>query len=87
MRQVPNDPKSRARRERRAADSARWRSRKRRGVRLFKIEIGRDEERLAVRFGGLQQHEIEDKAAVATGLGKLLRRGLIALLQQEDRRR
>ena len=84
---LPDDAKARARRRRRAADTARWRSRQRRRVRLFQVEVGREEYDLAVRFGGLQQNQIADKAAVAAALGRLLRRGLVALLREDSRPR
>ena len=83
----PDDAKARARRRRRAADTARWRSRQRRRVQLFKIEVGREERDLAVRFGGLRQDQIADDTAVSAALGRLLRRGLGALLRENSGRR
>jgi hypothetical protein len=87
MRQAPNDPQSRARRRRRAADTARWRSRQRRGVQLFQIEAGAREYDLAVQYGGLREDQIDDKVLVAAALGRLLRRGLVALSRENGRRR
>ena len=87
MRQnLPDDAKVRARRKRRAADTRRWRSRQRRGVQLFQVEAGAFEYDLALRYGGLREHEINNKTAVSAALGRLLRRALFALLR-EDRRR
>jgi len=83
----PDDPKTRARRRRRAADTARWRSRQRRRVQLFKVEVRREERDLAVRFGGLRQDQIADNVAVSAALGRLLRRGLAALLREDSERR
>ena len=76
----PNDAKAAARRRRRAADTARWRSRRRRGVELYKIEAGPHEYKLAQLFGGLREDQMNDKTAVASALGRLLRRGIVALL-------
>jgi hypothetical protein len=83
----PDDAKTRMRRRRRAADTARWRSRRRRGMQLFKVEVGREERDLAVRFGGLRQDQIADDVAVSAALGRLLRRGLAALLREDGQRR
>jgi hypothetical protein len=82
----PDDAKARARQRRRAADTARWRSRRRRGVELFQIEAGPREYDLAVEYGGLREDQITDKAAVAGALGRLLRRAIIALLREDTRR-
>ena len=78
----PNDAKATARRRRHAADTARWRSRRRREVELYQIEVGAKEKALAVRFAGLKEGT-NDKAAIAVALGKLLRLGLVALLHEE----
>jgi len=56
-------------------------------VQLFKIEVGREERDLAVRFGGLRQDQIADDTAVSAALGRLLRRGLGALLRENSGRR
>jgi hypothetical protein len=71
-------------RRKRAADVARWRSRQRRRVALSQIEFGEQELDLAIRFGGLRENQIDNKAAVNAALGRLLRRGIIALLVQEN---
>jgi hypothetical protein len=75
------------RRRRRAEDTARWRSRRRRGVQLFQIEAGPSEYDLAVRFAGLREDRISDKAAVSAAIGRLLRKALAALLREGDHRR
>lgn len=82
-----DDTKARARRQRRAADTARWRSRRRRGVELFKLEAGADEYDLAIRFGGLKESQVNDRNAVSAALGRLLHLGLVALLDRNSRRR
>ena len=83
----PADAKAAARLRRRAADTARWRSRRRRGVQLFQIEAGPREYDLAVEYGGLREDQITDKAAVNAALGRLLRRALVALLHVDTRKR
>jgi hypothetical protein len=80
-------PDDAARRHRRAEDTARWRSRCRRGVQLFQIEAGPMEYDLAIRYGGLKEARIADKAAVNAALGRLLRLALAALLREADHRR
>ena len=80
------DAKAKMRRRRRAADTARWRSRRRRGVELFQIEVGPDEFELAKLFGGLREGQMGDKVAVGNALGQLLRRGIVALLENTRRR-
>jgi hypothetical protein len=83
----PDNAKAAARHRRRAADTARWRSRRRRGVQFFQIEAGPREYDLAVEYGGLREDQIADKAAIAAALGRLLRRALVALLREDERRR
>ncbi len=58
-----------------------------REVELFQIEAGRFEYDLCVKYGGLREEQLDDKAAVAVALGKLLRAGLVALLERNTRRR
>ena len=74
-----------ARRRRRAADTARWRSRQRRGVQLFEFEAGVVEYELAKIYAGLQESEMDDKAAVSAALGRLLRRALASLMREKPR--
>jgi hypothetical protein len=79
-------PDDAARRRRRAEDTARWRSRRRRGVQLFQLEAGPTEYDLAIRYGGLNETQVCNKHAVNAALGRLLRRALVALLREGDRR-
>jgi hypothetical protein len=67
----PDDAKVAARRRRRAADTARWRSRCRRGVQLFQLEAGSTEHELAIRYGGLEETQVSNKTAVNAALGRL----------------
>jgi hypothetical protein len=83
----PDDPRATARRRRRAADTARWRSRRRRGMALFTFEAGPHEYDLAVRFAGLREDQTGNKVAVNAALGRLLRRALVALLREDNRPR
>jgi hypothetical protein len=71
------------RRRRRADDTRRWRSRKRRGVQLYDFEAGSFEYDLAVKFGGLKETQRNDKAAVARALGRFLRKAIAALLRED----
>src|SRR5262249_19606143 len=84
---LPDDVKARARRRRRAADTRRWRLRRRRGLELYRLEAGMHELDLCIKYGGLQEHQLSDKAAVAASLGRLLRRALLSLLREDARRR
>jgi hypothetical protein len=88
MRQLPStaDAKALQRRRRRAADTARWRSRRRRGVELFSIEAGAKEYFLAKKYAGLREDEIDDKRAVSAALGRLLRRALTSLLREQAKK-
>jgi len=83
----PDDAKAATRRRSRAADTRRWRHRCRQGLALYSIEIGPEEINLAVKYGGLREERMSDKAAVAVSVGKLLRRALVALRHEETRRR
>ena len=76
-----------ARRRRRAADAARWRSRQRRGMQLFELEAGDYEYNLAIRYAGLREDQTGNKVAVNAALGRLLRRALVALVLYETGRR
>ena len=80
-------PPDATRRRRRAADMRRLRSRQRRGVQLFQLEAGDFEYDLAIRYGELSEDQVGDKAAVNTALGRLLRAGLIALIERDRSRR
>ena len=69
--------------QRRAADTARWRERLQRGACVLPVEADATTFDLMERFGGLKDSKIGDRQAVATALGKLLRRALEALLREE----
>ena len=72
--------KTAAFRQRRAADTARWRERLQRGACVLPVEADATID-LMERFGGLKDSKTDDRQAVATALGKLLRRALEALLR------
>ena len=64
--------KTAAFRHRRAADTA-----------VYPVEVDSTTFDLMERFGGLKDSKTGDRQAVATALGKLLRRALEALLREE----
>jgi hypothetical protein len=68
-------------RRRRAADVRRCRTRQARGA-CYYVEADAETFDLMVRFEGLDPDKITDRQAVATALGKLLRRALSALLRE-----
>src|SRR6516162_10464991 len=70
-------------RHRRAAHTARWRERLRRGAAVYPVEVDGTTFDLMERFGELRDSKIGDRQAVATALGKLLRRALESLLREE----
>jgi hypothetical protein len=75
--------KTAAFRQRRAADTARWRERLHRGAAVYPVEVDGTTFDLLERFGGLKDNRTSDRRAVATALGKLLRRALEALLRED----
>ena len=75
--------KTAAFKQRRAADTARWRERLQRGAAVYPVEVDGQLFDLMERFGGLRDGRTGDRQAVATALGKLLRRALEALLREE----
>ena len=75
--------KTAAFRQRRAADTARWRERLQRGAAVYPVEVDGQLFDLMERFGGLKDSNTDNRQAVATALGKLLRRALQALLREE----
>jgi hypothetical protein len=89
MRRQPpsDDAKAAERRRRRAGDMRALRSRCRRHVRLFKIEIGDREVALAIKFVKLEADHTENKEVVARALGRLFSRGFAAVLNEEAARR
>jgi hypothetical protein len=70
-------------RERRAEDTRRWRERLQRGAAVYPVEVDGTTFDLMERFGGLKDSKTGNRQAVATALGKLLRRALEALLREE----
>lgn len=64
----------------------RWRSRLQRRVQLFQMEIDDQVFDIAIALGELTEAQIEDKDRVSIALGRLLRRGLVALLEQQQKR-
>src|SRR5262249_6000631 len=75
--------KTAAFRQRRAADTARWRELLHRGAAVYPLEVDGQLFDLMERFGGLKNSKTGDRQAVATALGRLLRRALQALLREE----
>jgi hypothetical protein len=71
--------KTAAFRQRRAADTARWRERLRRGACVLPVEADATTFDLMERFGGLDARKADDKRAVAAALGRLWHRALAAL--------
>ena len=75
--------KTSALRQRRAEDTRRWRERLHRGAAVYPVEVDGTTFDLMERFAGLKDSKTGDRQAVATALGKLLRRALEALLREE----
>jgi hypothetical protein len=65
------------------ADTARWRERLQRGACVLPVEVDGMTFDLMERFGGLKDSKTGDRQAIATALGKLLRRALEAFLREE----
>jgi hypothetical protein len=74
-------------RQRRAADTARWRERLRRGAAVYPVEIDEMTFDLMERFGGLKASQMNDRQAVAIALDKLLHIAFAALLREAASRR
>ena len=74
--------KTAAFKQRRATDTARWRERQR-GACVLPVEVDGMTFDLMERFGGLKDSKTGDRQAIATALGKSLRRALEALLREE----
>lgn len=72
-----------ARRRRRTDDTRRWRSRCRRRVQLFQIEIDDQSLEMAIRFGELDEAQIGNRDKVSAALGRLLRSGIVCLLEKQ----
>ena len=78
--------KARAFRQRRAADTARWRERVRCRKAVYPVEIDEMTFDLMERFGGLEAAKMNDRRAVAIALDKLLHIALAALLREATSR-
>ena len=74
-------------RQRRAADTARWRERLQRGAAVYPVEVDGLTFDLMERFAGLKASKVDDRRAVVVALGRLLRLGLEALLREANSRR
>jgi hypothetical protein len=74
-------------RQRRAADTARWRERLQRGAAVYPVEVDGLTFDLMERFAGLKASKVDDRQAVVVALGRLLRLGLQALLREANSRR
>ena len=66
-------------RQRRAADTARWRERLHRGAAVYPVEVDGQLFDLMERFGELKDSKTGDRQAVANAVGRLLRRALEVL--------
>lgn len=84
---MAEDEDDAAYRRRRAADTARWRSRCRRKVQLFQIEADEQIYDLMIKYGGLREAQAANKKLAQNAFGKLLRRSLAALLDAETRKK
>lgn len=74
------------RRRRRTEDMRRLRSRIRRKVQLFDIEVDGFTYDMAIKFGGLKESQVDNKPKVTVALGKVLRKGLISLLENSAKK-
>jgi hypothetical protein len=79
--------KTAAFKQRRAADTARWRERLHRGAAVYPVEVDGLTFDLMERFAGLKPSKVDDRQAVIVALGRLLRLGLGALLREANSRR
>jgi len=78
--------KTAAFRQRRAADTARWRERLQRGAAVYPVEVDGQLFDLMERFGGLDPKNVDNKQAVRAALGRVLRAGLKALEREAAHR-
>ena len=79
--------KTTAFRQRRAADTARWRERLERGAAVYPVEVDGTTFDLMERFAGLDPKKTDDRKAVAVALGKLWRCTMDAFLREIAARR
>jgi hypothetical protein len=82
---MPHDD-AEARRRRRRTATANCRDRQRRKVQLFEFEAGEREYNLAVKYAGLREDQTTNKTLAAAALGRLFRKALVALIEQEEGR-
>jgi hypothetical protein len=75
--------KTAAFRERRAADTARWRERRANGRACYTVEVDGTTFDLMERVGGLPPNKVSDKNAVRAALGRLFGLAIDALLREE----
>jgi hypothetical protein len=78
-------PEAARKRTTRANDTRRWRSRLSRGAVVLPVEIDGSVFDLLERHGGLRASQADDREAIATAFGKLLRLALAALLRESHR--
>jgi hypothetical protein len=65
----------------------RWRERVQRGAAVYPVEVEAQTFSFMQKFAGLHENKVGDRNAVRAALGRLLRRGLNALLELEALRR
>jgi len=70
-------------RQRRAADTARWRERLQRGAAAYPVEVSTARRLIWSSASAGKDSKTGGRQAVATALGKLLRRALEALLREQ----
>jgi hypothetical protein len=79
--------KTAAFKQRRAADTARWRERIERGMAVYPVEIDGMTFDLLEKFAELDPKKTNDRRAVAVALGKLWHRAMAAFLREVVSRR
>ena len=52
-------------------------------MQLFGIEIDDQTIDMAIKFGGLEESQIDDRDKVSAALGRLLRSGIVCLLEKQ----
>jgi hypothetical protein len=78
----PPRSKTAAARARHVANTQRWRQRVRDGRIILPLEADRHLFDLLAHFGELSEKQADDRRAVADAVGRLLRRALVALLNE-----
>jgi hypothetical protein len=79
--------KTAAFRQRRAADTARWRERLERGTAVYPVEVDGMTFDLMEKFAELDPKKTKDRQAVAVALGKLWQLAMAAFLREVVSRR